>query len=239
MFKPGGPTFLELAEQALSSTEKGYDLLAPKFDKTPFRTPDAILEPLADWIGPFDRAVDLCCGTGAGMAALRPHAREGVTGVDMSEGMLAVAAGNLREADGEAPIQLVHHDVLTWDGGERFDLAVCFGAFGHILREDEDRFIDVVWRALRPGGRFVFVTGRNPGPAHPVWWAARGFNLAIRARNLIIRPPFHMYYLTFLWPEVGDQLRARGFDVHLHEGLFEDERLERVLVVEAVRPDEG
>jgi len=235
MFEPGGPTFFELAEQALSSTRKGYDLLAPKFDKTPFRTPDAILEPVADWIGPFDRGVDLCCGTGAAMAALRPFAREGLAGVDVSEGMLAVAAGNLRQADGSAPIQLVEHDVLTWDGEEAYDLAVSFGAFGHILRQDEGRFLDTVWRALRPGGRFVFVTGRNPGPAAPAWWAAKAFNAAIHARNLVIRPPFHMYYLTFLWPDIGDQLQDRGFDVTMHQGLFGQE-LSRVLLVEAVKP---
>ena len=40
MFHAKGPTFWELAVQALSSTEHGYDLLAPKFDYTPFRTPD-------------------------------------------------------------------------------------------------------------------------------------------------------------------------------------------------------
>jgi len=44
MFHPAGPTFWELAEQCLSSTERGYDLLAPKFDFTPFRTPDEILD---------------------------------------------------------------------------------------------------------------------------------------------------------------------------------------------------
>ena len=38
MFSPGGPTFRELMQQALASTERGYDLLAPKFDLTPFRT---------------------------------------------------------------------------------------------------------------------------------------------------------------------------------------------------------
>src|SRR2546430_8673021 len=43
VFHPKGPTLRELAVQALSSTERGYDLLAPKFDCTPFRTPDAIL----------------------------------------------------------------------------------------------------------------------------------------------------------------------------------------------------
>jgi hypothetical protein len=39
MFSPQGPSLRELAMQALSSVEGGYDLLAPKFDHTPFRTP--------------------------------------------------------------------------------------------------------------------------------------------------------------------------------------------------------
>ena len=69
MFRPGGPTVFELARQALSSVERGYDLLAPKFDLTPFRTHDELLEAVAPLIGPprsIDRALDLCCGTGAG-----------------------------------------------------------------------------------------------------------------------------------------------------------------------------
>ena len=75
MFHPNGPTFWELAVQALSSTERGYDLLAPKFDYTPFRTPDAILDLVADHLrtlGPFDSGLDVCCGTGAAMRMLRP-----------------------------------------------------------------------------------------------------------------------------------------------------------------------
>ena len=39
MFSPHGPSVRELAMQALASVEGGYDLLAPKFDHTPFRTP--------------------------------------------------------------------------------------------------------------------------------------------------------------------------------------------------------
>ena len=35
MFSPQGPTLRELTVQALSSVERGYDLLAPKFDHTP------------------------------------------------------------------------------------------------------------------------------------------------------------------------------------------------------------
>ncbi|GGZ37545.1 class I SAM-dependent methyltransferase [Streptomyces poonensis] len=91
MFSPQGPSLRELAVQALSSVEHGYDLLAPKFDHTPFRTPNAILESVEralSAMGPFDHGLDLCCGTGAGMEVLREVCRESVTGVDISAGML-------------------------------------------------------------------------------------------------------------------------------------------------------
>jgi hypothetical protein len=70
MFSPRGPSVRELAMQALSSVEGGYDLLAPKFDHTPFRTPDGMLDVAAGALrplGPFGPGLDVCCGTGAGM----------------------------------------------------------------------------------------------------------------------------------------------------------------------------
>src|ERR687894_411926 len=73
MFSPEGPSLRELAVQALSSVERGYDLLAPKFDHTPFRTPDAVLDAVESALrrtGPFDAGLDLCCGTGAGVGVL-------------------------------------------------------------------------------------------------------------------------------------------------------------------------
>jgi hypothetical protein len=57
MFHPQGPTFFELARQALSSTERGYDLLAEKFDYTPFRTDDIFLRAFQKKLaehGPYD-----------------------------------------------------------------------------------------------------------------------------------------------------------------------------------------
>jgi len=100
MFTPQGPTLRELAVQALSSVEHGYDLLAPKFDHTPFRTPDSILDAVGRVLrplGPFGTGLDLCCGTGAGMDVLAGLCRESVTGVDISGGMLA--AGRERWSD--------------------------------------------------------------------------------------------------------------------------------------------
>ena len=87
MFSPEGPSLRELAVQALSSVERGYDLLAPKFDHTSFRTPDSVLDSVARALrrsGPFDAGLDLCCGTGAGVEVLARVCRESVTGVDFS-----------------------------------------------------------------------------------------------------------------------------------------------------------
>src|SRR5271154_4703424 len=94
MFSPQGPSVRELARQALSSVEGGYDLLAPKFDHTPFRTPDVVLEPTAAALGsagPFGSGLDVCCGTGAGLAVLSSLCQGPVMGVDFSAGMLAQA----------------------------------------------------------------------------------------------------------------------------------------------------
>ena len=35
----------------------------------------------------------------------------------------------------------------------------------------------------------------------------------MQLRNGIVRPPFIMYYLTFLWPKVQDLLVDSGFQV--------------------------
>ncbi|OCC07271.1 class I SAM-dependent methyltransferase [Streptomyces sp. PTY087I2] len=94
MFTEQGPTVRELAVQALSSIERGYDLLAPKFDRTPYRTPDRVLDAVTDEVrrlGPFGTGLDVCCGTGAGMGVLRQVCRERAVGVDFSAGMLAEA----------------------------------------------------------------------------------------------------------------------------------------------------
>ena len=42
----------------------------------------------------------------------------------------------------------------------------------------------------------------------------------MRVRNLLIRPSFIMYYLTFLVPEATKMLEANGFDVKVTEVRF-------------------
>jgi SAM-dependent methyltransferase len=220
MFHPQGPTFFELAEQALSSTQRGYDLLAPKFDYTPFRTPQPFLDAVAGYLrllGPFGSGLDLCCGTGAGMALLRPLCRERVVGIDFSRGMLEVCRRDTARAPGTAVLEYVQGDVLALPFGPEFDVAVCFGALGHIPRRGQRRFVAEVARVLRPGGRFVFVTSYAPPAWSLRYWLAGLFDLAMAVRNVLVSPPFVMYYWTFLLPGARRLLRAEGFAVEERE----------------------
>lgn len=237
MFHPQGPSFFELARQALSSTERGYDLLAPKFDYTPYRTPDWILQRTAPHLGEagsIGSALDVCCGTGAAMQMLRPLCRERVVGIDMSQRMLDVCREKTAAAPGEAHLEYVRGNALEMPFREEFDIATCFGACGHILPRDERRFVEQVRQALKPGGRFVFVTGYLPPRRSLAYWFARGFNAAMHVRNFVIRPPFIMYYLTFLLPGVQQLLEENRFSVEVKHDVFAP-RAKRLKLVLATR----
>jgi len=196
--------------QALSSVEGGYDLLAPKFDRTPFRTPDGVLDATAGALrplGPFGRGLDVCTGTGAGMRVLDSVCQGPVTGVDFSTGMLTQA----RRAHADAGWVRADARALPFAGG--FDLAVSFGALGHFLPAERPALFAGVYRALRPGGVFAIPVGAPP-PVTSIWyWALAGFDLAMRVRNTLWRPAFVMYYRICPLPVVRSDLTAAGFTV--------------------------
>ncbi|MFI2206372.1 class I SAM-dependent methyltransferase [Streptomyces sp. NPDC020192] len=219
MFGPEGPSLRELAAQALSSVERGYDLLAPKFDHTPFRTPDAVLESVARVLaplGPFDDGLDLCCGTGAGVEVLAGLCRRSVTGVDFSAGMLDMARRRARLPAGGPEVAWVRGDARALPFAAAFELVVSFGAFGHFLPRELPGLFSRVHAVLRPGGRFAFPVLAPPRPTRPGYWMLLGFDTAMRVRNALWRPPFVMYYRTFRLGDVLRELGRAGFDVELH-----------------------
>jgi SAM-dependent methyltransferase len=97
------------------------------------------------------RILDLCCGTGALMAALRARGFE-VCGVDASEGMLAQARRLLPGAE------LVLADATQFRVASGVDAAVCtFDSLNHILSYEElEQAFESVRSALVRGGPFVF-----------------------------------------------------------------------------------
>ena len=231
MFHPKGPTFFEIARQCLSSTEHGYDLLASKFDYTPYRTPDAVLQVVQRELEkymPVGRVLDIGCGTGAGMQMLRPLCSERVVGIDLSCGMLKVAHLKSETAEGRADLEFIRGNMFHLPFKDEFDLAVTLSSLGHILKKDRTRFIKQVAGILKPGGRFVFVTSYKPDNYSKKFWYSHGFNAAINIRNLLVRPPFIMYYLTFLLPEVKMLFEKQGFEVEVKDvfaGVQSDLRL--------------
>lgn len=229
MFHPDGPSFWELAEQALSSTRRGYDLLAPKFDRTPFRTPEPILEAVFRQLPRgLGAGLDLCCGTGAALPHLAKHC-EHVVGVDFSPGMLDIAHDRCPEAE------LVVADIFDFDAWTSFDAITCFGAFGHVQPHEEEAFVDRVYRWLRPGGRFVFASAASPPLLSPSFLISKAFNAAMHLRNALVDPPFVMFYLTFMLPRCARLLERRGFEV-VRQPASLPAPLARLEVVTARRP---
>lgn len=234
MFSPEGPTLRELAVQALSSVERGYDLLAPKFDHTPFRTPDTILDAVASALGPlgpFDDGLDLCCGTGAGLAVLERVCRRSVTGIDISAGMLDVARRRAPMGEGDRVdgprVALVRGEARALpfacassaatsvgpSAAAAFDLVVSFGAFGHFLPGELPGLFAQVHSVLRQGGRFAFPVVAPARPGTRAYWALLGFDAVMRVRNAVWKPPFVMYYRDFRLADVRRELTHAGFGV--------------------------
>ena len=167
MFQKDGPTFVELMKQALSSTERGYDMIAPKFDYTPFRTPDEVLAIMAKEIGEplsIDAALDVCCGTGAAMRHLRPLCRERVVGIDFSSGMLEKARERVarERMDNVRLLQMDAADLKFAD--HTFDIV--YAPYLISVVPDPVKVAREMRRVCRPGGRIVFLNHfLSPNPA--------------------------------------------------------------------------
>ncbi len=181
---------------------------------------------------PISFLLDVCCGTGAAtqrFSSLSLH----TVGLDLSAGMLEVAGSTARSSQPDAHIAYLRGDALALPFRESFDLAVCFGAFGHILPHDEPQLIRQIADVLKSGGRFVFVTSEMPSKWSKAYWWSQAFNAAMHLRNWVVKPPFIMYYLTFLLPEAKRLLEDGGFTVEV--GRPFGRPLERLRLVIATR----
>ena len=194
------PSFWELAVQATTNTRQGYNLLAPRFELTPYATPCWLVEACLarlDQLSPLDRSLacglDLACGTGrAALPLARSCAR--VEGLDFSPRMLEQARRKAQEVP-ETDFDFQEADLATVRLREAFyDRIVTFGAWGHILPPWRRRFVEQCVKALKPGGVFATVTA---DPAHKLsrrWWYSVAFDNSLRLRNMLLGDPFHMYY---------------------------------------------
>jgi SAM-dependent methyltransferase len=144
---------------------------------------------------PAERILDLGCGDGALTVKLARLAT--VVGVDASAEQIAAARARGLDA------HVVDGAALDFDG--EFD-AVFSNATLHWMR-DSDAVIDGVWRALKPGGRFVAECG-GAGNVEAIRTALYAALAARGADPVAYDPGF------FAWPEdYRAKLERRGFRV--------------------------
>ncbi len=116
-------------------------------------------ECLAGWITegniPPGRALDIGCGNGRNAIFLAKHGFE-VDANDLSA--TAIAWAGERATQSGARLNLLRGSILAseLDAGA-FSLIYDSGCFHHVAPDERDRYVDIVCRALAPGGAFGLV----------------------------------------------------------------------------------
>ena len=103
------------------------------------------------------RVLDLCCGWGRLSIPLAERGYR-VAGLDLSKYHIRLAKQAAKRAGVDA--DFVNADMRKIPGRARYDAVInCFTSFGYLETEAEDqRVLDGVRRALKPGGRFFIET---------------------------------------------------------------------------------
>ena len=137
-----------------------YEALAASYDRltddVDYRAVVSFYEEILKREGVKPRTVvDLACGTGS-VSAILAEKGLSVIGVDMSEEMLTVAQQKCAELSN--PPQFVCQPLQRLRLPRGVDLAVCaLDSLDYITRpEDCEEAIRRVWKALNPGGIFIF-----------------------------------------------------------------------------------
>jgi demethylmenaquinone methyltransferase/2-methoxy-6-polyprenyl-1,4-benzoquinol methylase len=108
--------------------------------------------------GTPQRILDVACGTGDSTIAIAKAAAEGskVTGVDISEGMMALVKGKAEKAGAgdRIELQVADGEALPYGDGT-FDRVAC--AFGIRNFEHKEKGLQEFLRVLKPGGKAVIL----------------------------------------------------------------------------------
>ncbi len=103
--------------------------------------------------------LDLCCGAGRHLTALRQAGFTNLTGLDLSADLLAEARSRL-DAESMNDIQLIRADMREIPGSKLYRTIVSlFTSFGYFEDGDEDeRVLQSAYRALSHDGTFLLDT---------------------------------------------------------------------------------
>ena len=167
-----------------------FDSIAPSYDKLNHvlsMNVDKLwrrhaLKEIVD--GSAQQILDVACGTGDSTISIAKAAGEGstVTGVDISEGMIALVQGKAEKAGvaDRIDLKVADGEALPYGDGT-FDRVTC--AFGIRNFEHKEKGLEEFLRILRPGGKAVILELSVP-------------------QNKVVRWAYDLYF-TRLLPRIG------------------------------------
>ena len=167
-----------------------FDHIAPTYDKLNHvlsmnvdkRWRRHALREIVD--GSAQRILDVACGTGDSTISIAQAAGEGsaVTGVDISEGMMALVEGKAAKAGvaDRIRLQVADGEALPYEDGA-FDRVTC--AFGIRNFEHKEQGLSEFRRVLKPGGKAVILELSVP-------------------QNRVVRWAYDLYFMRLL-PRIG------------------------------------
>jgi SAM-dependent methyltransferase len=153
---------------------------------------------------PCESFLDAGCGDGRHLVAVGRSAGR-LTGLDISERILATARRAL-EAEGlEADLRQGNLEALPFPDGE-FDLVLCTQVIEHLL--EPERGAAELARVLRPGGRLVLTTDNSRTLSRVLNAPRTGLVLLLRGR----KHAFEFPHASFTIREVLDLVESAGLE---------------------------
>ena len=138
----------------------------------------AALYRLRDWLPPESgaRILDVGCGAGHLLEALRSVGYQDVRGVDISPEAVAIAQSK--------GLSVVEADLRNYlqEGHERFGLICAFDVIEHFDKQEVLQLLKLVWDRLQPGGVLILQTPNAMSP-----WAAH-YRYGDLTHELILSP---------------------------------------------------
>jgi demethylmenaquinone methyltransferase/2-methoxy-6-polyprenyl-1,4-benzoquinol methylase len=110
------------------------------------------LEQVLERFDPRGDVLELACGTGLWTRHLVRYA-DSVTAVDAAPEVLAINRARV----GDERVSYVEADLFDWSPDERYDACVFAFWLSHVPVDRSAAFWEMVARALKPGGRVLFI----------------------------------------------------------------------------------
>ncbi len=183
----------------------------PELNARWFREAGIVMKALES-LGHFENTLEIACGTGIWTQEL-VKISDHITALDAVAEVLAINKAKL----GAASVTYQQANVFAWEPGRQYDM-VFFGFWlSHVPPERLTPFLQMVNRALKPGGR-IFMVDSTPDLASSAKDSPRRDENATIFQKRKLNDG-NLYTIVKIYYEVDDlraKLKAAGFNADVH-----------------------